>query len=70
MYSIRNPSWKFTHGALYNLNSSSQNTDPLITDHWLLCSYHPSQQNTLTGRLTAKMFDEVWAKAKELIRDE
>ena len=37
---------------------------------WLLCSYHPSQQNTLTGKLTVDMFDEVWAKAKELIQDE
>ncbi|MEA4811223.1 MAG: uracil-DNA glycosylase [Anaerolineaceae bacterium] len=27
---------------------------------WLLCSYHPSRQNTQTGKLTADMFDEVW----------
>jgi uracil-DNA glycosylase family 4 len=63
--SIRNPSWKFAHGALYKLN-----TGPLNTDHWLLCSYHPSQQNTLTGKLTIKMFDEIWTKAKELVQDE
>ena len=62
---VRNSAWKFGHGALYKLNTASQNTD-----HWLLCSYHPSQQNTLTGRLTIKMFDEIWAKAKELIQDE
>ena len=65
IYSIRNPSWKFAHGAHFKLS-----TDSLHTDHWLLCSYHPSQQNTLTGRLTAKMFDEIWTKAKELIQDE
>jgi uracil-DNA glycosylase len=35
---------------------------------WLLCSYHPSQQNTLTGRLTAAMFDEIWAQAKSLVK--
>ena len=34
---------------------------------WLLSSYHPSQQNTLTGRLTVEMFDAVWNKARELI---
>jgi uracil-DNA glycosylase len=65
IYSIPNSSLKFAHGALHKLN-----TDLLMTDHWLLCSYHPSQQNTLTGKLTVKMFDEIWAKAKELIQDE
>jgi uracil-DNA glycosylase family 4 len=65
IYSIRDRSLKFAHGALYKLN-----TDSPITAPWLLCSYHPSQQNTLTGRLTIKMFDEIWTKAKELVRDE
>ncbi|MBV6396848.1 MAG: Type-5 uracil-DNA glycosylase [Anaerolineales bacterium] len=57
IYSIRNSEWKFSHGAVYEL----------MTDHWLLCSYHPSQQNTLTGRLTVKMFDDIWKKAKQLL---
>jgi uracil-DNA glycosylase family 4 len=34
---------------------------------WLLGSYHPSRQNTQTGRLTKAMFDEVWVKAHRLI---
>jgi uracil-DNA glycosylase family 4 len=75
MYSIRSSEFKFAHGALYKLNTDLLNTDPLNTDPlntapWLLCSYHPSQQNTLTGKLTVKMFDEIWAKAKELAQDE
>jgi uracil-DNA glycosylase family 4 len=65
IYSIRDRSLKFAHGAHYRLN-----TDSLIIAPWLLCSYHPSQQNTLTGRLTIKMFDEIWTKAKELVNDE
>ena len=58
IYSIRNPAWKFGHGALYQMENGP----------YVLCSYHPSQQNTQTGRLTPAMFDEVWTKAKLLLR--
>jgi uracil-DNA glycosylase len=47
---------KFSHGAAYQLESGV----------WLLCSYHPSRQNTSTKKLTVNMFDAVWAKAKDL----
>ncbi len=56
----RDSRWKFGHGALYQLKNGT----------WILCSYHPSQQNTLTGKLTLKMFDEVWTKAKSLVENE
>jgi uracil-DNA glycosylase family 4 len=64
IYSIHNTDWKFAHGAHYKLS-----TDSLGTDHWLLCSYHPSQQNTSTGRLTKRMFDQIWQKARESLHD-
>jgi len=57
----------FSHGALYPLKTSSPGDDPLLTDHWLLSSYHPSRQNTQTGRLTPEMFAAVWRKARELL---
>jgi uracil-DNA glycosylase family 4 len=57
LYSIRNSGWKFSHAAQFHLPD----------EKWLLCSYHPSQQNTLTGRLTLPMFDQIWRQARELL---
>jgi uracil-DNA glycosylase family 4 len=34
----------------------------------LVCSYHPSLQNTLTGKLTEKMFLDVFKKAARLVQ--
>jgi uracil-DNA glycosylase family 4 len=49
------PRPRFGHGAEAHIGS-----------YVLLGSYHPSQQNTFTGRLTAPMFDAVIRRAHEL----
>jgi uracil-DNA glycosylase len=39
----------------------------LPDDVVVISSYHPSQQNTHTGKLTEKMFDDVFRKAREVL---
>jgi len=46
----------FAHGA-----------EAKLTDRvHLICSYHPSRQNTNTGRLTCAMWHAVFARAREV----
>jgi len=51
---ISKPRPKFGHGVLTRLPGG-----PL-----LICSYHPSQQNTFTGKLTRPMFQTVFKQAR------
>ncbi len=51
---VPRPRPKFSHGA-----------EAAIGEWLMLGSYHPSQQNTFTGRLTEAMLDDVLARARE-----
>ena len=52
------PKNEFGHGKLIPIYESQL---------WVLQSYHPSRQNTQTGRLTEKMFADIWEKAREMM---
>lgn len=47
---------KHGHGLIYSMGKET-----------ILCSYHPSRQNTQTGRLTQEMWWAVFEKARKLL---
>lgn len=52
-----NPKPQFSHGAEY-----------AIGPYTLIGSYHPSRQNTQTGRLTEAMFEAVFARVRQNLK--
>ncbi len=72
---------KIAHDAVYDsfkqLNKTiltnrpifKHNGHALLTENiTLVASYHPSQQNTFTGKLTQTMFDDVFLQARTIIK--
>jgi len=54
------PRVKFSHGAQIKFGSE-------IETKYVIGSYHVSQQNTFTGKLTEQMLDGVFNRAKDLV---
>ena len=49
--------YRFSHCAYYSPDGYP----------WLIASYHPSRQNTQTGRLSITMFDQIWRTVRNLL---
>jgi uracil-DNA glycosylase len=58
-HELPRPALRFGHGVVYRLPWG-------VT---LIGSYHPSQQNTFTGKLTRPMFHSVFRKARRVIEE-
>ncbi|MEE9248933.1 MAG: uracil-DNA glycosylase [Dehalococcoidia bacterium] len=56
-HEVSSPRPKFGHCVIY----------PLPSGLTLVGSYHPSQQNTQTGKLTREMFDSVFERVRRLL---
>ncbi|HIG28981.1 MAG TPA: uracil-DNA glycosylase [Verrucomicrobiales bacterium] len=56
-HSVPTPKPRFSHGGVIRLPWG-------VT---LVSSYHPSQQNTQTGRLTHSMFNDIFAMARSML---
>ena len=55
-------------GTKFKFAFSHGNIEKFPDNHpYLISSYHPSRQNTQTGKLTIKMFDEIWSKVNQII---
>jgi uracil-DNA glycosylase family 4 len=59
-YAIPRPRPAFAHGAEVSFGPAPGGAAPVL----LLGCYHPSQQNTFTGRVTPDMLDAVFARAR------
>ncbi len=57
LYGLPKSTYPFSHNAVHVLPDGKH----------LVCSYHPSRQNTQTGRLIPEMFDQVWITVRGLL---
>ena len=55
-FNLQKKDFKFFHGAIYKSKE---------LPHVLIASYHPSRQNTQTGKLTERMFKRIFIAAKK-----
>ena len=60
-YIVATKDWKFAHGAELNATKGKRTVT-------LISSFHPSRQNTNTGKLTRPMFDAIFTRVKNILQ--
>ncbi len=61
-YTVPRPKPRFGHGVEVALQVDDAHKGPIA-----VASFHPSQQNTFTGKLTEDMLDAVFSRARTLV---
>jgi len=61
-FTIEPSPWRFGHGVEIAARSGKR----IVT---VVASFHPSRQNTNTGKLTARMFDAIFTRVNEILGD-
>jgi uracil-DNA glycosylase family 4 len=59
-YSLSTKDWRFGHAAVLTATKGKRTVT-------LISSFHPSRQNTNTGKLTRPMFDAIFTRARKLL---
>jgi uracil-DNA glycosylase family 4 len=68
-WKVPRPRPAFAHGAAVEIGPAQiSRAAQEIPPFTLLGCYHPSQQNTFTGRVTPEMLDAVFVRAREYLR--
>jgi uracil-DNA glycosylase len=68
-WKVPRPRPAFAHGARVEVSPAEiSHAGPQVPPILLLGCYHPSQQNTFTGRVTPEMLDVIFARAREYLR--
>jgi uracil-DNA glycosylase family 4 len=61
------PPLSFGHGTVYEVSLRTQHSE--LRTISLITTYHPSQQNTQTGKLTRPMFHRIFKMVRTKLRD-
>ena len=68
------PPLKFGHGKIFSLRTPNGSTElaeiSQLRTISLITTYHPSQQNTQTGKLTKPMFHRIFRMVRKRLEDE